>query len=92
MRSFLYATLNLIKHGEKETCEELEKNVRNGVATYLSAKYKEYFTEIPQYKIDEADNYFRDQEAEFADSDRSYDCRGDEGLYLLISIALNKLN
>lgn len=92
MRCFLYAVLNMIKHSEKEECEELEKHVNSGIATYLSEEYKEYFSNVHPDAIKEADRYFQDYRAAFDDADRKYGCEEDEGLYLLISIALNMIN
>lgn len=92
MRCFLYAVLDMIKHSEKETCEELGKHVSSGVTTYLSEKYQEYFSDVHPDAIKEADRYFRDYCAAFDEAERKYDCGGDEGLYLVISIALNMIN
>lgn len=92
MRCFLYAVLDMIKHFEKETCEELAKHVSSGVATYLSGKYKEYFPDVHPDFIKEADRFFQDYWDAFEVADRKYDCGENEGLYLVISIALNLID
>lgn len=91
MRTFLQATLNLIKNSKKESCNDIRNNVNSGIATYLSLKYKEYFEDIPKYKIEETDKFFKDYVEDFENYERKHDCNGNEGLYLILSVAFNKL-
>lgn len=92
MRMFLYAILDMIKNSKKESCNELANKVNFGVASYLATKYTDYFNNVHKDKIEELDDLFRNYIEEFDEKVSKYNCDDDEGLYLLIAIALNELN
>ena len=85
MRMFLYVILNLIKNTQKENCNVLSDKVNTGIADYLYFKYEHYFVDSSFDKCKLKDIN------EFYNAERKYKCSNDEGLYLLVAIALNEI-
>lgn len=94
MRMFLYVILDLIKNTEKENCNVLSDKVNTGIADYLYSKYEQYFVNVgfDKSKIKDVNEFYKNYSAEFYNAERKYNCFDDEGLYLLLAIALNEIN
>lgn len=93
MRSFLYVIIDLIKNSKKENCNVLSNNVNTGIADYLYSKYEEYFVKgnFDKYKTQDVNEFYKNYIEEFDRAKRKYNCSNDEGLYLLLAIALNEI-
>ena len=91
---FLYVILDLIKNTEKENCNLLSDKVNTGIANYLYDKYEQYFTNVgfDKFKVKDVNEFYKNYSAEFYNTERKYNCSNDEGLYLLLAIALNEIN
>lgn len=93
MRTFLYVIIDLIKNSKKESCKILADTVRTGIADYLYPKYEEYFVKgsFCQYKTQEVNEFYKNYIEEFDRAEKKYNCSNDEGLYLLLAIAMNEI-
>lgn len=88
---FLYGVLDLIKDGKQENCSVLAERANNGIATYLVKENKSFFERngLRPDKIHEADEFYRNYATEFDRADSVYACDENDGLFLLIKLALN---
>lgn len=93
MRMFLYIILDLIKNTEKENCNMLSGKVNKGIADYLYSKYEQYFVDssFDKCKLKDINEFYKNYSTEFYNAERKYKCSNDEGLYLLVAIALNEI-
>ncbi len=93
LRTFLLGTLHLIAIGKKETCSFIEENLANGISTILFNKYKTIYCDCG-FNFENAENvneYYR-QWYRCADGKEGlYVCSHDDGLQLLIALALNEI-
>lgn len=95
LRIFLITVLGLISSGTKVSCGIIEDALSSGVATKLWSLHKSVFEEngFNEDYIHEVDEYFR-QWAGIADGQemRKYACTPDDGLALIIMLALNEIS
>ena len=91
---FLFAVMDLIKDGKKESAIYVEEHISTGIASSLFKKYKNEFIQAG-FSIDHVesiDNYYKEQYNGVADSlEHKYRCEKEDGLYLIIKIALNEI-
>lgn len=94
LRIFLYTVIDLIVQGESETCKDVETQLSNGVASELRALHPFAFdeNELDPNNISEIDEYFKKWRG-VADGEemRKYGCREDDGLALIVKLALNEI-
>ena len=94
LRMFLSILLDLVSKGDKVSCIEVEAALSSGVATKLYSSYNSFFEENG-YNVDNIppiDEYFR-QWSGIADGQemRKNACQSDDGLILIIKLALNEI-
>ena len=79
--------------GEIEGCSEIEAALTNGVATALYKKHPAYFKQSISLDILENINEYFKKWAGCANGEeyRKYLCNENQGLYLLIVLALNEI-
>ena len=91
---FLSILLDLVSKGDKVSCIEVEAALSSGVATKLYSSYNSFFEEngFNVDNIPPIDEYFR-QWSGIADGKemRKYACQSDDGLILIIKLALNEI-
>lgn len=86
LKMFLFTVLDLIKSGKKETCQDIEDNIKVGITKYLVNKYEPYFSKYyNSANNDSIDDFYRL-------CDNKFDRDEDDGLYWLIEQALNELH
>lgn len=94
LRVFLLTLLELEMQGKKEKCEEIERMISKGIATALYQKYTSYFEANGFHpdNIDGIDNYYKQWDGCADGKELShYMCSEDNGIVLLIALALNEI-
>ncbi len=93
LKMFLYEILALIKEGKKEATVSIEDALSKGVATYLCSKYPNEFSEVLSCdNIEKIDLYYKNSSGLPDGVEwRRYDCTSEDGLYLLLKLALNEI-
>lgn len=88
---FLIAIANLIHNAEKISCTDVQDNLNSGIATYLYKKYRTSFDELSCSEfLPELDNFYRQFTGCTESFENSkYSCNSDEGLVLILALALN---
>lgn len=92
IKSFLYCLFRLLKDGAAESCSCVEERMSEGLANYLCKKYPDTFSDLG-FDVNNAeivDDYFRDLVG-VADGNeyRKHDCKGNEGLWLALGLAID---
>lgn len=86
---------DLIRSGMTESCADVEAHFSTGAATYLNEKYPDAFMQmggIPDESLKELDQYYASYAGCVCGSEyHKYDCLENEGLWLLIMLALNNM-
>jgi hypothetical protein len=93
LRLFLITLLELSSKGEKETCSYVENAIGKGVATELCKKYQEFYQnglQVNSVKL--VDDYYRQWNRCADGQENKYMCGENDGLLLLIALALNEFN
>ena len=94
LRLFLFGIMDLIKNGEKESVKYVEDHLSTGIASVLFQKYENTFAQVG-FRVDHLDsvnNYYKDNWNGTADGlEYKYICQNEDGLYLLIKLALNEI-
>lgn len=92
LRIFLYTVIDLISHGESKTCTYIEAQLCNGIAKKMYELYSCAFDQNNFNKdcIPEVDKFYKKMSG-LADGQemRKYGCEANDGLALLIKLALN---
>ena len=92
LRLFLYALLQLIKDGKRESCAFVESKLSAGIASALREKYPTVFSEsLSSDIINEIDQYYKKWSGCSDGEENKYACEVQDGLYLLIKLALNEI-
>ena len=90
---FLYGLLELIKEEKSERYDEISEQISKVIASYLYPKYQNAFDKINfnTYNLDVIDDYYKMMSG-CADGEegRCY-CESNDGLFLLIKLALNEI-
>lgn len=91
LRPFLLVVLKLISDGKKETCSYIEEVIKEGVATALLNKYPEEFNEssFASDWAESVDTYYKQWNGCADGQEYKYECEEDDGLALVIGLALN---
>lgn len=92
LRMFLLTLLNMISNGKSERCDIIEDALGSGVATFLRNKYTDCFCGAIDDSLTNLDNYYK-RFSGCADGNefRKYLCGDNDGLALLIALALNDI-
>lgn len=95
LRCFLLTVLEMQNKNCRESCETIETYIAQGVASRLYSKYKEYFDRNgfnPDY-MEGIDEYYKQwDECANGCEERKYAVSDENGLSLLIALALNKFS
>ena len=94
LRIFLLGTLHLMALGKKESCDFIEENLAKGIATTLYQKYTKVYDEcgFNPDNTPNVDTYYDEQWNGVADGKEGlYVCGKNDGLQLLIALALNEI-
>lgn len=93
LRVFLLILLEMVSCGETETCESVKDAFADGVATMLFKKFPSYFNGLLDTECLASVNEYYKRLLGCADSTefRKYSCKKDNGLTLLIALALNEI-
>ncbi len=94
LRLFIYGLIDLIKDHQQMNVKTVEENLLSGIATFLYRKYSDVFEKVDfnQENILDIDEYFRKWLGVASDvEDRKYNCCDDDGICLLIKLALNDI-
>ena len=84
LKIFLFAVLELIKSGKKETCKDIEDNM-GCISKYLLGKYCKVFDKYCSGDYTEIDEFYKN-------CDNKFNGEEDEGLYWLIEQAFRDLH
>lgn len=94
LRLFLYTVIDLISQGKAETCANMERLLSKGVASELYKPYISFFNQYGLYadNILQVDDYYK-QWSGVADGQemRKYGCKEENGLALILKLALNEI-
>ncbi len=93
MRMFLYGVCQLLKEGKNESCTIVEEKFITGIASYLYNKYNDVFYEICHTdNLEPIDDYYKELYG-IADGveEKRYCCEENDGLWLVLKIALNEM-
>lgn len=92
LKMFLMATIKMIASGEHESTNTIEAKISDGVASYLSKKYKDYYESL-RFDYDNCesiDAYYMNKCIGCADGrEGDYNCAKNDGLVLIINLAIN---
>ena len=93
LRLFLYGVLELIKNQKSETCSFINSNLSSGIATALFNKYQTEFEHIHfnRDNIENVDDYYKTVIGVADGKINQYSCDENDGLYLVIKLALNEI-
>ncbi len=93
LRIFLYVLLALIRQGTQENIHTVQDKLSIGVASYLYQQYEDIFNHYYFHtdNLEALDEYFRLWNDVSDDNLPKYDCGENDGLYLLIKLALNDI-
>ena len=94
LRRFLFTLIDLISQGKKESCSQMEEALASGIATKLYSSYTSAFknNNFNTDSISEIDEYFK-QWSGISDGQefRKYNCVANDGIELIIKLALNEI-
>lgn len=94
LRIFLYTMLDLILHGKSETCTDVETLLSHDIASKMYMSYTSFFEQNGFHRdnIPQIDEYYK-QWSGVADYQemRKYSFKADDGLALIIKLALNEI-
>lgn len=90
---FLITVAHLIHNAKKISCSDVQQNLNSGIATYLYKKHRAFFDELSCSEfLPELDDFYRQFIGCVEGSeDRKYACKHDEGLVLILALALNEM-
>jgi hypothetical protein len=93
LRLFLTTLLNLAAQGETESVQYIEENIQKGIASVLYKKYHKVFEEnsVDIAEIQNADEYYRQLKGCMDQPDRKYNLNDNDGILLLVALALNEI-
>ena len=93
MKLFLYGVLELIKNQKSESCGIIEEQMRIGVASVLYSKYSKLFNGLGFHsdKCQEIDEYYKRYVGVVDGKENKYACESNDGLYLIIKLALEEM-
>lgn len=93
LRMFLYGVLSLIKTGESIKYNIIEEKIGTGIASFLFFKYEKHFSKVgfnPD-NLEVIDEFYKKSFGITEGQENKYDCQENDGLYLIIKLALNEV-
>ena len=93
LRIFLYGVLAAIKENESLSYSVVEEQLSKGIAGFLFPKYEKFFKNVGfnADNLEAIDNFYKTSCGIVDGQENKYDCQENDGLYLIIKIALNEL-
>ncbi len=93
LRVFLLGTLQLLSEGECVSCEFVDRNISNGIATVLFNKYRLTYERmgLSEIELNDINAYYEQWHGTTDEPDEKYACENDNGLQLIISLSLNEI-
>ena len=93
LRMFLYGVLSLIKCGTTLSCEKVEQILSKGIASVLYHKYSLHFDQngFNPDNIEKIDAFYKNCYGVPDGRESLHACKANDGLYLIIKLALDNI-